>query len=181
HLIRWLQRVPLGTPYPAVVEHLAKVAEAAKSWGSTTIVLDGTGVGAPVVDLMRRATSVPIRAIVFTAGDHERADGHDVARVPKRDLVSGLEVVLQERRLDVTPDCPLRAELEAELKAFDYSITDRGHSLFSARRGHDDMVMALCLALHHAGHRTGADAYIDWVDREEAGLTPWSTGEATGR
>ena len=57
------------------------------------------------------------------AGRRGSRDQVGQTRVPKRDLVTALEVVLQTGRLEVVPDCPLRAELEAELAAFAFSIS----------------------------------------------------------
>lgn len=161
--------MPLGTQYPMVVQRIAVVAEAAQSWGSATVVLDGTGVGVPIVDMLRRATSVPLRAVVFTAGDREVQPEFAVHRVPKRDLVTALEVVLQTRPLEVTPDCVLKAELESELAAFDLSISARGHDTYEAASGsHDDLVMALCLALWWGERPSAIEAYIEYVDLEAA-------------
>ncbi len=129
HRIRWIERVPLGQPYTQIVERVAVVAEAAQGWGHAVIVLDATGVGRAVTDMLRRRTAVPLRAVTFTSGEHETQSEYNALRVPKQDLVTALEVVLQSRRLECVPDCPLQAELAAELSAFDFSISDRGHAL----------------------------------------------------
>jgi hypothetical protein len=106
--------------------------------------------------MLRRSTAVPLRAVVFTAGDREVQPEFDVHWVPKRDLVTSLEVV---------PDCPLAHELESELAAFDFSISARGHDTYEASSGsHDDLVMALALAVWWGERRSSADAYIEWVD-----------------
>jgi len=158
HRVRWVERVPLGTLYGTVVERVAAVAEAAQSWGPTMMVLDATGVGRPIVDMLKRQTSVPLRAVTFTSGEHETQPEYDCHRVPKVDLVTSLETVLQSRRLEVTPDCPLRDDLAAELGAFDFAMSDRGHASFEAASGsHDDLVMALCLAIWW-GERSGLQA-----------------------
>ncbi len=163
YLIRWVERIPLGTDYPRVVDRIATVGESARPWGSTTIVLDGTGVGRPVVDLLKRSTSLPVRAVVFTAGDREAEPEYAVHRVPKRDLVTSLEVVLQTRRLEVVPDCPLQSELAQELGAFDFSLNARGHDTYEAGRGsHDDLVAALSLSLWWLARQARADGWMQW-------------------
>ena len=169
YLIRWVERIPLGTDYPGVVQRIATTGAAAHTWGSTVIVLDGTGVGRPVVDLLRRATSLPVRAVVFTAGDHEAQPEYAVHRVPKRDLVTSLEVVLQTRRLEVVPDCPLQQELAQELGAFDFSLNARGHDTYEASRGsHDDLVAALALALWWLARQARSDGWLAWEARRAA-------------
>lgn len=166
HRVRWIERVPLGTQYTAVVERIAVVAEAAQGWGYATIVLDSTGVGRPVVDMLKRRTSVPLRAITFTSGEHEVHPSYNVHRVPKVDLVTALETVLQGRRLEVVPDCPLQAELAAELGAFDFAMSARGHATFEAQSGsHDDLVMALCLAVWWGERPDAVEAWIEFQRR----------------
>jgi len=46
--LRYSERVALGTPYPEVVEH-------ENLRGRCAVVLDSTGVGEPVVDMLRSA------------------------------------------------------------------------------------------------------------------------------
>jgi len=50
--VRGVERVRLGTPYPDVVRHLRDVAQRTPLAGNCTLVVDATGVGAPVVDLV---------------------------------------------------------------------------------------------------------------------------------
>src|ERR1700734_707888 len=53
--MRFLERLRLGTPYPDVVERVREVAQRRALAGRCTVVMDATGVGAPVLDLLRRA------------------------------------------------------------------------------------------------------------------------------
>jgi hypothetical protein len=71
-----------------------------------TLVVDATGVGRPVVDLLRRA-QLPCRlmAVTITAGDRETLDS-GTWRVPKRDLITGLLVLLQREEIDICGTCP---------------------------------------------------------------------------
>ena len=157
HRVRWIERVPLGTDYGRVVERIAVVAGQAQILGSATIVLDATGVGRPVVDMLKRQTSVSLRAVVFTSGQHETQPSYDVFRTPKVDLVTSLETVLQARRIEFVPDCPLQEDMRAELSSFDFSMSDRGHATFDGASGtHDDLVSALMLAVWF-GERPGLD------------------------
>jgi hypothetical protein len=69
-------------------------------------------------------------------------------QVPKKELVSTLQVLLQTRRLQVAQRLPQAAALERELHAFRVRITESAHEMFGAERerDHDDLVMALALA-----------------------------------
>jgi hypothetical protein len=51
-VLRYLERLPLGTSYPDVVAHLGEVIA---ELGPSTLVVDATGVGGPVVDLFQEA------------------------------------------------------------------------------------------------------------------------------
>jgi len=91
-----IQRVPLGRSYTEIVEATALTAEAAASFGHTIIAMDATGVGRPVVDMLRARCSVPLRAITLTAGTRMVTEGFEMS-VPKRDVVTALECVVQGR------------------------------------------------------------------------------------
>jgi hypothetical protein len=156
HRVRHIERLPLKTDYGLVVERIATVAGQAQMLGSATIILDATGVGRPIVDMLKRSTSVSIRAVVFTSGEHETQPSYDVHRVPKRDLVTSLEVVLQARRIEFVPDCRLLEDMRAELQAYEFNISQNsGHLSFEGAAGsHDDLVSALTLAIWF-GERPG--------------------------
>ncbi len=51
--LRYVKRVPLQTPYPDVVTEAQRVAAYCGQLGPTTLVVDATGGGEPVVDLAR--------------------------------------------------------------------------------------------------------------------------------
>ncbi|HUY56622.1 MAG TPA: hypothetical protein VNF24_07750 [Candidatus Acidoferrales bacterium] len=166
HRIRWVERLPLGTDYQRVVDRIALVADQAARIGSPMIVLDATGVGRPIVDMLKRCSSASLRAVIFTAGEHETSPEYSVLRVPKRDLVQSLEVVLQARRLEAVPDCPLQADLQAELAAFDFAISASGHDRYEGSRGHhDDLVMALCLAVWWGERQSAGDGWMEYERR----------------
>jgi hypothetical protein len=55
--VRFLKRIALGTPYPNVVERVREVVRAKPLVGRCTLVVDATGVGAPVVDLLAAGTA----------------------------------------------------------------------------------------------------------------------------
>jgi hypothetical protein len=156
HQIRWIEKVPLGTSYLQVVERITVVAERCVFIGHPTMVVDATGVGRPVVDMLRKRSKASLRAVTFTGGDKEKKSDAYSSRVPKRDLVTALEVVLQSRRLHVVPDCPLQEDLAAELQSFEVNLNARGHDTYDGASGkHDDLVSALMLALWYAERHGG--------------------------
>jgi hypothetical protein len=90
-----------------------------------------------------------LEAIQITGGDSVTRDG-DVTRVPKRDLVSAAQVALQSERLKIAAELPEAETLTRELQSFQVKISlDTAHDSYGAWRegAHDDLVLALCLAL----------------------------------
>jgi hypothetical protein len=70
-------------------------------------------------------------------------------RVPKRDLVSVLQVTLQTERLKFAKDLPAVETLVQELLAFRVKISEQGHDSYGSWRegSHDDLVLALACAV----------------------------------
>jgi hypothetical protein len=52
-VVRHLERIPLGTPYTAVAERVVGLAQRPPVAGKCQLVVDATGVGMPVVDMLR--------------------------------------------------------------------------------------------------------------------------------
>lgn len=144
HHVRLCERPRLGTPYPDVVRRVRAIFDGIGS--PADLVVDASGVGRPVVDLFEQARVYPI-AVTITGGDTAMQNGA-AYRVPKRDLVSTLEVVLQERRLKIAQEMPDQSALVDELLNFRATFARSGHESFAAGgSGHDDFVMALALAV----------------------------------
>jgi hypothetical protein len=53
--LRHLERYELGTPYPEIVEDVTDLLEEPNLAGHSSLVVDGTGVGVPVVDMFHLA------------------------------------------------------------------------------------------------------------------------------
>jgi hypothetical protein len=74
--LRGAQRVRLGTPYPEVASHLRDVVSLPELAGKSTLVVDATGVGKPVVDYLRAMKpQCRIVPVTITGGDQEGSDG----------------------------------------------------------------------------------------------------------
>lgn len=141
--VRLCDRPRLGTPYPEVVRRVRAVVDAID--GSIDLVVDATGVGRPVIDLLEAARMYPI-AVTLTGGD-VASQTERAFRVPKRDLVSTIEVLLQEGRLRIARAMKESSALVDELLGFRASVRSSGHDTYAAEgAGHDDLVIALALA-----------------------------------
>ena len=147
--VRHLERLPLRTPYPDVVKRIAALMKALP--GPGTLVVDATGVGRPVIDLLRDAKLAPV-AVTFTSGKAATFDD-DAWHVPKRDLVRALLVAVEGGRFKVARLLPLAATLKRELRAFRRRITPRRNDTFNGAGVHDDLLIAAALVCWQAGHR----------------------------
>jgi hypothetical protein len=163
---RYLYRYPLGTSYPAIVEDVCTLLERAPlPHGVSTLIPDATGCGAAVIDLFRRERQrgrlkAELKPVLITGGETESRD-RDVYRVPKRGLVSSVQVALQTGRLKVAASLPETATLVRELQTFKVKISLAGNDSYGAwREGeHDDLVLATSLALW-AGTRPRSTAHV---------------------
>jgi len=147
--LRHLERVPLGTPYTEVVDRVVVVTRSADLAERCQLIADATGVGRPVMDMLRRAGlgSSRLWPVLITGGDMETyANGH--YRVPKRDLIVGLQLLLQRRGLQIAKGMQFGPVLAREMAEMRVKITPSGNEQYGAwREGeHDDLVLALALA-----------------------------------
>lgn len=160
-----LERLPLGTPYPAIVAHVAQLLM--KLPAGTELAIDYTGVGRPVYDLFLTAGLSPI-GVLITGGTGETQDGM-VHNVPKLVLVSRLQALLHEGRLKILRDLAEAATLVRELQDFRVEFTAAGSLTFNARAGrHDDLVLALAIAAWRAYGPLGAGAAIFELYRRQS-------------
>jgi len=98
-----------------------------------------------VADLLRAARmECRLSPVTITGGDAERfADGFH--RVPKRDLIAGLQVMLQMGELQIAAGIGERETLVKELSEMRVTVDEAGRD--GGRSGaHDDLVFAVALA-----------------------------------
>jgi hypothetical protein len=143
--VRHLERYELGTLYPAIVDKVKGMLQTPALRGAK-LVVDGTGVGRPVVDMFRAAKLNPV-AVLITGGDVVNHEG-GYWRVPKRDLVGAVQVPLQDKRLKFAEGLPLVPTLVNEMFNFKVKITENAHDTYRAwREGqHDDLILSVMLA-----------------------------------
>jgi hypothetical protein len=160
-----LERLRIGTAYPLVVQHTRTALSRIRSiagWAAH-LVVDYTGVGRPVVDMLKAEKLEPI-PLLITGGDKTTLEGGSW-RVPKRDLVGSMQVLLQTRRLKIAPALVHASTLVDELLSFRVKIDPlTAHDSYGAwREGeHDDLVLATACACWYG------------VKRD---IKPWTLGE----
>jgi hypothetical protein len=172
YLARMIERLPLGTPYPQVADRLAQVAatirqraaQEADTLGQhprhVEMVIDATGVGTPIVDLLRERGESPIAAY-FTHGDRYSQQGRQIS-IGKAWLVSRLQVLFQTGRLHLALTDHASA-LREELLNYEIRIDDKANDRYGAFKTgtHDDIVTALGLAV--GPERQGAVTSYSWL------------------
>jgi hypothetical protein len=154
--VRHLHRWPLGTSYVGIIGDLDRLVRRAAA--PVVLVLDATGCGRPVVDVVRAARLGVMRLapVVITGGQTVSCAG-GWWHVPKRHLAGAVASCLEGRRLRVATSLKLAPVLSAELSAFKVRLTEGGHEAFGAWRekDHDDLVLAVALAVWFGGHAQG--------------------------
>ena len=66
----FLERAPLGTPYPAIVNRVAWLMGHKMCAGNVEAAIDQTGVGNAIADMFR-AANIPFAGVVITGGHEE--------------------------------------------------------------------------------------------------------------
>ena len=160
-ILRAAIRYPLGLPYLTLVSRVSFAVASAASrpapglsrpfareprWPvqpghparpHRTLVVDATGVGAPVVELLRRApleaTLIPV---TITSGAHPAPDPHGGWLIPRRDLLTRLRIAFESGLLRIPRSLPLARDILDELAHLSDTPSPR----------HDDLAFALALA-----------------------------------
>ncbi len=163
YALRHLDRLR-NLPYPQVVSRIRGLVR--RLPGTPTLAVDATGVGRPVVDLLRESRiPAELYAVTITGGDAVTRQGWEY-RVPKRDLCSAVAVTLQTGRLRIAREIPHARTLQHELARFRAKISPDGHDTYAAWReaDHDDLVLAVAIACWMNEH--GRDGFLLYVQDE---------------
>lgn len=159
----FLERIPLQTPYPAMVRGVRERLE--KIPHQTALIVDATGVGRPVVDEFREGwtafdvhTQQPytlpgkpsIVALTLTSGNEPRTvERWDEQHVPKRDVIMTLMLTLQQGRLQAAAGLGELMTLVEEGHNFQWKVSKAGDDLYGQWRTnkHDDLLLAVAIAV----------------------------------
>lgn len=155
--IRLVERLPLGTGYPDVaarieavvhgVEQRARQPFRAPDAFPVDLIVDATGVGLAVVDMLRDRGLRPT-ACLLTAGDRRVERTDNTLSIGKAWLVSRLQVLLQSSRIHL-PRTAEAAALAKELGDYEIRVNANANVQTGAFKtgAHDDLVTALGLAV----------------------------------
>ena len=146
------------TPYPQVVADV-KAMFADGPLTRSTLVIDETGVGRPITDMFNAAgINATVRPFSITCGS-----GSTGTTVAKKTLVGAVQAPLCSGRLRFAADLELTLVLSEELNNFRVKVDEvtRNETFAAWRdRDHDDLVLALALALHVANTPDGVFIHV---------------------
>jgi hypothetical protein len=146
--VRFLERIPLGTPYPRVVEIIRDVVRSPLLRGRCTLVVDASGVGEAVVDMLRRADLGCGLTPVRITGGHGNSRSGGYNYVAKHNLMTTLLVAVEQGHLRIARRMNEAGSLVKELLSI--RVHENG-SMSANRPAHDDLAMAVALALWKSG------------------------------
>lgn len=173
--LRHLERYPLRTPYPDIAQNVATLVRDSRltiteyipsklhhGAQPPTLVVDNTGVGIAVTDLLKEQ-GLTFIAVTITGGDlTHKTKG--TWRVPKRNLVGALEVPFHTGKLKVAEGLTLWPTLKEELLNFRRKVDLRtAHDSYEHWResDHDDLVLATALACWQATRKLRQSRAVD--------------------
>jgi len=155
-VLRHVEAFPLGTHYFEIVRRIRNLIQAAGPL--KTLVVDASGVGAPIVEAFRAARlGAGLIPITITAAGHPHPDPHGGYLVPRRDLVSNLRILMERGLLKIPPAIHDKQALIKELIHF------KDHQ----GNHHDDLAISLTLAAWQATR--GVNHLMDHLNENGVG------------
>ena len=152
YLLRYLKRYPLGTPYPKIVEHVFELMQEPMLYHYGRLIVDKTGVGAPIVDMLIAKKLRPIGIVITGGNDVVKVQGKREYHVPKADIVSALALLYHSKRIKMSGKLAEAKTLRKEMGDFSYKISRTGHTSYGAEGAgeNDDLVLSVGIAAWYA-------------------------------
>ena len=165
--LKHLERYPLKTPYTDIADHVKSllagppfttplISRGRVARLTTELIVDRTGVGVAVTDLLKERR-LPFIAVTITGlGQKVNSHGTKEYSVPKQDLVSALEVPFHKGTLKVAKGLEGWPKLREELLNFrrkQNTVTAQISYEHWRESDHDDLVLAAALACWKATYK----------------------------
>jgi len=165
--LKHLERYPLKTPYTDIADQVKSLLSGPPfttpallngrlARPTTELIVDKTGVGAAVTDLLKERRLNYIAVTITGLGQKVNRHGTREYSVPKQDLVSALEVPFHKGTLKVAKGLEGWPKLREELLNFRRKQNTRtAHISYEHWResDHDDLVLAAALACWKATYK----------------------------
>jgi hypothetical protein len=162
--VRHCERLPLGTRYTDIEGYLRELVEDTRryaqarceeiprklrgdSLGVVILVVDESRLGAPMFDLLEKAKLHPT-GITIIGGPEWSSSGRHY-RVPLNDLITVIELAMEQRVLAFAKDLEHLPALVDEFANFERRLTKAGNETYgNFREGtHDDMIFSIAIPL----------------------------------
>ena len=148
---RHLQRLPLKLSYPTQVEKIKQLMSRPPLCGAADLkpaelIVDITGVGRPVGELLDRAGLRPIKVTITSSQDKATYSG-DCWHVSKALIVQTIDAALNNGELGFAKGLDEAHAMESELKDFRRFVSAAGRSTYEASGQNGDLVLALGIGL----------------------------------
>lgn len=142
----FLEQLPLKTSYPAIIERTQDILENPVIKNNNHFLIDASGVGNPLMQMMYSKGLAPIGVVIVSGLTVNAREGGGY-NVPKRDLVTSLQAVMNSRRLQIPKNLPNIEQLRSQILNFKMKQKQSGSIGFEAasERVHDDIVMSLAI------------------------------------
>jgi hypothetical protein len=158
YFVKYLKRFTLRMLYTDVATQLARInaglkKEAARlgKRDSITWLLDSTGVGEPVAELVTTAMPLAdIKKVYLTGGYNATTspDDYNEIRLPKSQMVSTLVAAFDAKVIYLTKRSREIDSVIDELRNYEIKVSEEGRESYNAApMKHDDLVCALGLAV----------------------------------
>jgi len=154
HMV-YIKEIPLHTEYPIIVQKVSEMMNNPEWVGQIHCVVDRTGVGIPVTQLMTNA-NIPYIGVMITGGKQANAT-KDHYNVPKVDIITALLVAMQVKRFKMpkinSVSEAMRKDLSRfndELAGFKMKVNNRTKMIAyeaDTEKLHDDLVISTALAV----------------------------------
>ena len=141
-----------GVSYPMTAQRIKRIVDSPMISRDYVLVVDSTGVGEAVIDMLRESYHLNPVGVSFTSGNAVTMSPFGY-NVPKRDLVVNLQVLFQMERVKIAEELELAVTFREQLRHFTSTVNRRtGHEGFGADSEieFDDLPMAAAIVLWYA-------------------------------
>ena len=176
--VRYLQRFPPGTPYGMVISTLSDIKAELKGG---LAVMNTTYVGDPVKDMFKKAglhpvsiniasTEAAIKQHVDNAVDPLRKYDRLNWKVPYLDIVSVLQVALQQNQLQIASEMDLAESLIDEILNFRLEVSPTGAIEKLRVDANADLLLSVAISVYVAARFGGNQIPIENLTSESTGV-----------
>lgn len=158
YIVRFLERLPLGLDYPTIIDNIRAKMSHEKLQRKTTLIVDATGVGLAIFQMMNNQGMHPI-GLTITAGSAvtNNTGGGEGYNVPKGEIISALNLVFQSRRIKIPTGLKTKKELMKELERFQVKLKNNFTTYEAAQESvHDDLVISVAMAVWYGEKTEGS-------------------------